>query len=249
MPVTLNSSKLIIAAFIIPWEMKHRMVKALMIPAVISSTISTIGHFIGNDLGALKSIPFGLVQLALYALFAVNCHRLVLIGENAVPEYGLLGWSLRETRFFGWSIGLYVLYILAMVLPLLLVVIINMFFTTPGANNWLEYAQYLALIPATYMMARLSLIFPATAVDERHDIAWALKLSEGNGWKLTIVVGLLPWILTYLKSLLIRMDANALEVFATSMAGFILLAIEIAALSLSYNELSGNTAASVEVAQ
>jgi len=235
MPESLPVSKLILAAIVIPWEMRKRMTRALIIPVTVSSIIGAFLHYAGEDLGVTGSIPFGLIQLALYSIFAITCHRLVLIGSNAVSDYGILSWSRRETRFFLWSIGLSVLYALGMMLPMMLFLIAGSLIIDSDPNNWVKYSSYLFLIPATYIFSRLSLIFPATAIDEHSHPGWAWELSRNNGWRLTFIVGILPLVLAHLESLLLRENATLPEVILLTVFGFILLAVEIAALSLSYN--------------
>ena len=82
------------------------------------------------------------------------------------------------------------------------------------------------------------MIFPATAIDERPDIKWSWDISQGNGWRLVIIVGILPLATGLILYLLERTDSTLIEDLVLSLIYFIVLIIEIAAVSLSYQELS-----------
>ena len=79
---------------------------------------------------------------------------------------------------------------------------------------------------------------PATAVDRNVDLKWAWRLTKSQGWRLFIVVAILPWIISELVALLYRGDATAVETVVLTFIGTALFAVEIAALSLSYRELT-----------
>jgi len=53
-----------------------------------------------------------------------------------------------------------------------------------------------------------------------------------------VIVGFLPWALSYLPPLLYRSDATTVELVVLTVAGIALFAIEIAALSIAYRELT-----------
>lgn len=59
---------------------------------------------------------------------------------------------------------------------------------------------------------------------------------------LTLIVGVLPWILYYLVNLLLRDNATFVEYGVVRIIGFFLLAVEVVALSFSYKHLVGSEA-------
>ena len=46
----------------------------------------------------------GLIALPLYAVFATIVHRVVLLGDHALPSRWGIFWTERETRFLGCSL-------------------------------------------------------------------------------------------------------------------------------------------------
>ena len=67
---------------------------------------------------------------------------------------------------------------------------------------------------------------------------WAWNLSKNNGWRLTFVIGLLPWVSYFLVGFLLRENATWVEEFIVLLISFIFLAVEIVALSFSYKHLT-----------
>lgn len=43
-----------------------------------------------------------------------------------------------------------------------------------------------------YVLCRLMMMFPATAVDRRPNLKWSWDLTEGNGWRILLATALLP---------------------------------------------------------
>jgi membrane-anchored glycerophosphoryl diester phosphodiesterase (GDPDase) len=104
--------------------------------------------------------------------------------------------------------------------------------------TWTEWMSEAAKILALYVSARLSLVFPATAIDKRPDLKWSWNLTRNNGWRMVVVVGVLPWVIGMIVGVLYRENATVLETIVLSTLGIALFAVEIAALSLSYRELT-----------
>jgi hypothetical protein len=123
----------------------------------------------------------------------------------------------------------------------LLIMVVNAWGMIAGPDSvelkWTEQAVRVALL---YFLARLCVMFPATAVEKRPapDLSWAWQLTRGNGWRLMIVVGALPWLFSLLIGAVYRSEATTFEWVLVGLLGMALLAVEIAAVSISYRELS-----------
>lgn len=232
-------------AIIIPWHKRATMFRALLgisVMLIMANLIEPLGR---KELGWISTfisvVFFGLA----FALFAVTCHRLILLGDRSVPKYGLIRWSSRETRFVGRTLLIYLCAWVAAVVPSILA-----FQFIPYAlalrPSWVMFAiSFFAIIalPA-YLFARLSVLLPATAVDERPRFAWAWDITRGNGWRLFLVVSVLPVALWlgpgYLVNYLVaHLPKHSVIVYLLIYAaGCVLWVIEIAALSLSYQHLT-----------
>jgi hypothetical protein len=177
--------------------------------------------------------------------FIVTCQRLILLGDESVARFGPLKWTWRETRFVGWFVAIVACIIwisipAGILLELLLLPFdeFSSYLDELPSDSWISY---LLAAPFFYVMARWSLVIPATAVDERPDLRWAWRCSRGNGWRLVLVVWLLPWAISSAHELLVREQSTLIEDVLSFALWLVLFVIEIAALSLSYRELSQNT--------
>jgi hypothetical protein len=103
-----------------------------------------------------------------------------------------------------------------------------------------EWGMHVVKIPALYVFARLCVLFPAAALDRNPTLRWAWDLTRRNGLRLMVVVGVLPWLFSNLVYYLYRDDATRVEWVALTVAAVALFAVEIAAVSISYRELSGD---------
>jgi hypothetical protein len=137
---------------------------------------------------ALVLKPF---QLLLGTMCAVSCHRLVLIGDEGIPNSSGLFLSARELRFIGWSLALGLIFaafvVFSALLGIALVVVLS---AAPRTFTQVLVGATLAscLVLALYVCGRCSLIFPATAIDRRASLRSAWTLSEGNGWRLMLLI-------------------------------------------------------------
>lgn len=260
MPTPLPVLKIIPEAFVFLWNKKTRFLTAMCSPAIILFCIIILGVLFVFFLTKVGSFEFpffiGLIIFLIstiivsapYVLFAIICHRLVLIGNEGVPKFGLRTWARREWWFLAYVILLPLVYLLttAVLSPLIIglskefQINFKTYQTVFGEIDVSQGLNYLILITATYFFSRLCLLLPATAVDRDVDVDWAWQISKGNGWRLMIVVGVLPWVFSYLKDFLIREDATIVEILFFILISFILLAVEIVALSLSYKHLTEN---------
>ncbi len=185
-----------------------------------------------------------LVSIPFYVLFAITCHRIALIGDDDVAAYGHLAWSPRETRFLGWSVVIPMVYLLLIIIVPITLGLLYMaipdfkeFVSDVDESFWQGFL-YLLILPCTYIVARFSLIFPAIALDRKVDTTWAWNLSHHNGWRLTVVVGIMPWVFAFIEELLLRDGATLAEELFVILIGLLLLTVEIVALSFSYKHLA-----------
>ncbi len=233
--IRLPVGKVLVQAFLTPWALRHELIRALSVPA-ISLIMLHISEPYVRDLGNLVLLVYVLIGSVAYVLFAVTCHRIVLLGDQPVPRYGIIKWSMRETRFLFWLLGIYVVGFT--IFPL---AAFSTMYVAISEYYWLLVLLLLLLlivILGCYVLARLSLIFPATAVDQRPDIKWAWGRSSDNGWRLVVIVGLLPFVTSLAQKLLERENSTIIEDVLWPLMYILVLIVEISALSLSYKALN-----------
>ena len=205
MPTSLPLLKILKETFQWVWDKRLRFLRALLIPALAIIALSYLPDLVQMaektdessilDDGLIRWLII-FIQWTPYVLFAITCHRLALMRAPDVPAYGMLKWTRRESQFMGWILIIIIIYIASysvIYIPLSEIfgessegITVSMLFESP-----LEYVSY---ILAMYIFSRLSLLYPATALNNQVNLQWAWALSRNNGWRLTLLIGGLPFI-------------------------------------------------------
>lgn len=242
MTAQLNVAKVALGAFLIPWWNRAAFGRALVIPLAVLVTFTLSWYFAGEHL-PMPDVTSWVLYVAywfLFVPFAVTSHRLVLLDAQTIASRMVPRWSWRETRFFLWmaAVGLIFAGMVYGVATFLLSLWMPWMPEIEPNSTWFQWSVVAAKLPAFYVFGRLCLIFPATAVDRKVDLKWAWASTRKNGWRLVLIVGVLPWLVSSAVTLLYRENATALETIVLTVLGCALIAVEIAAISLSYRELT-----------
>ena len=222
------------------WEV---LLKAIAVPAMM---VAAVNVFFRQQEPSMLMFPFMLLSGAFGMMIAVSCHRFVLLGQDALPSRWGVYWTARETRFLGWSLGI------SMIGAGLMIVVGSVAFmvfrTTGGAGGAfagltgaelpvvaLAFGGILGM-PMMYIMARLSLVLPATAIGERPTLEEMWQLSRSNGWRMVLVM-FLPSLFLVPLSLwgLTLLDDGMLSRFIWAFMLTVLGVFGIAALSKSFS--------------
>ncbi len=240
-PAKLDLGRIIAEAFALPWRRRGAFAKALAVPA-----LAIVAMQIGWGLKEGQvSQPVGWAAWAgygiLWILFAVACHRLVLLELRDADIAVVPGWGRRETVFLSRIVILSVLSMAAVWVALMIVgtVVANVFSTA------LFEAVFpsLTLLVGTYLFARFAFLLPAAAIDAPTTLDRAWRQTRGNGWRMLIVVGVLPWTLHYAAEFVGGEDRGMAWGIVITAVATILMAVEVSALSLSYRELAADDSA------
>ena len=104
--------------------------------------------------------------------------------------------------------------------------------------NQNEWVLFLICIPGLYLLGRVSLLFPAKAIDEKIDLKKSWEITKNNGWRIFVIIGFYPWILGMIIWLVWgREEASLFEDVISSLLTVLILALEVVALSFTYKEL------------
>lgn len=229
--------RIIAAAIFFAWSYRAEFLRAISIPLLALAVVW------GAWITFTEKLPWGFAWgIALlyglsFSFLAVTCHRLVLAdpAERFKPLAAKPGY--REIKFLGWLIVIY------LIKALVVVILLNVFQDAvgrwfvqdgTGVSGW---GKQLLSVPGLYVLARLSLILPATAIDQRAGLRWSWSRTRGNGWRIFVVVGLFPWLMEEVFDLVVREEASAVEQAVWFILAYVVIAIELAALSLTYREL------------
>jgi hypothetical protein len=191
-------------------------------------------------------LTLGFIPAAILA--TVACHRIFILGEKSMFDQSIVWWSSREWRFIGWGLligllgGLFALPIMVFLLPLIMSYVAGMDWTNWTLNAGSDQlvvpnvVLFLIGLPIVYLISRWSLVFPATATDQRPSLSWAWTVSTGNGLRVLVLIGLLPVVADFVFGLLPQFDSLVYSVLVTVVWLYV-AAVEIALLSLSYKAL------------
>ena len=186
----------------------------------------------------LLSLLYTAIHGCVFILFAITCHRYILLGDNGIAKFGIIEWRWREWRYVGWAIVAYFYLFVVILLAGMLAVTLSEILPWSGGAYYYGVISFISVLPGMYVFARLSLVFPATALDRNVTWDWVWDLTQGNGWRLVFVIGLFPLLLSILPALLVGI--HFLLDFMLIIVSIVLLAVEVTALSLSFKYLVKN---------
>jgi hypothetical protein len=236
--------KILFDAFALVWFRRTIFMRALWLPFLLMLVLAGAWDFSETSLPSGFKWVYALAYYFLLVLFVVNCHRAVLLNSQRMNEWAIPKWSWRETRFLGWTACIWIIAVVCgMVVSVIAFTIIGNTmprFLEPGSlkpSTLMLISGYFVKIIYAYIFARVCLMFPSIAVDRRLNFQQAVKLSRGNGWRLAIVVSVIPAAIKIITNIVYREDASAWEYMLWLTLTSALLTVEIAALSLSYREL------------
>lgn len=217
------------------WDKRYSLLNSLVIFSIILSIINILTDvIIDNNYQIYLFYILCVFQSILLTFFAVTCHRVILMGSNSVPKYGMFSWTNRETKFLLWGILIILIFMLTAIL--LMIIPINLLEISLLKNIILNsFLTSIFLYPAFYLFSRISIILPATAIDKKHNFNWALDFTENNGWRLTVIIGALPLILWHVIDWFL--GYNIYVDFLVYFFSHMLAIFEITALSLAYKYL------------
>jgi hypothetical protein len=234
--------------FLIPAQHTREFCKPLAVPGLVLAVFTLGWQLTRSGLPAAVGWALYSVYVAAFTVLAVSCHRLVLLGPSPAPLIPKLRWGLRETKFLGWIVVLAVIFVVGRLLLMLVIanVLLLTFFQGTAINaegppnvgaGWLKAADYIAIVISAYVVARFSVVLPATAIDDKVNLRWAWQESARNGWRLAVLVGAFPWVLFRGVDLMYRENATLPELAILVVLSVLASMLGIIALSLSYQDL------------
>jgi hypothetical protein len=233
---------IIFGAFQLSWLHGYRLAQVVAAPSLALILIGIYWVYAGQPLEVYTSVVWVLLYAMAFTPFAVACHRVLLIGEDSLARYGVMGWTKREFRFLVWLVvsalvGLFVMTIGIMILGGILAKALT--FPREDWEGWVGWILITGCgLLGSYITARLSLILPSIALEHRYRISEIWRLSRSNGWRLTVVLAGFPWLLNYLQGLAVPHEVPFFAAVLGSTVYCVFLIVEVAALSLSYKALS-----------
>ncbi len=244
--IKLKNTLPVISTFLEALSLPHKHNRELLkagLPLIIAGVLLIIFNHIlpGTEGGGLKKILSIILYIGLFlsaVIATVACHRIFLLDNDVVGESGLFSWTGNEIIFLGWwmFIGLAVILF---AIPLLLITIpVSVLFSEIVLVE--QIVSYGAAVPLYYVASRLSLVLPSSAIDiHGKSFRWSWGISSGNGWRLTLLIGFIPFFANFLFGLLPDFDSIIFKLFQGAL-WLVVGVVQIGLLSLSYKFLVSN---------
>ncbi len=166
------------------------LVRVALVPLAMS--ILLYGLQLALRGSTVVAILVELLLLVPYTLFAVSWHRTVLLGQAAPPMPMAPVWQSRHWRFLGYTL---IVTAISYGFTLLYGPFVAPIVTDGSAPSpWLGLLLMFMLLFGTYVVLRLSFVFPAVAVDESYRFADSWRHTKGQGLRLmaAMFLALLP---------------------------------------------------------
>ena len=168
--------KVIIGAIDCFAEYKLALFKALLIPMLILIALDTI---VTMEIAAGYAAIISILALLLHVVITILTHRIILLGPDSIAEWGFKEWTMRATCF--------TLYLIVYLVPV--------FFTLVPYIGWI-----IVVGGWCYIASRLSLVFPAIAIDD--------DVSFKQSWNLTKKYKLLMFLVVVIAPALVGLSAS-----------------------------------------
>lgn len=227
------------------FSVKHyRVLLKVGLPLLITHILFAVfSHFVAidfaNPLLVILTVVFVVAYLLSSVMAVVGCHRIYLLGSDVVEKEPILNWTGNEIKYAGWWV-LVGLCAMLIAIPLMLVIIpVFMSSSVSVFENQNLLIAIIAIIdiPIYYIVSRCSLVLPSSAIGVHgKQLSWSWKLSSGNAWRLTLLIGSLP-ILTNLIYDFLPAFTSLLPKLFLGICFLIIGAVEVILLSISYRFL------------
>jgi len=223
-------------SLIIPWQRRITIFKSLIFTAFLLALLSYLLE-LQSEMKFTMIAFVWIIQSLVFTVFAVTCHRILLLEESSISKYIYFRWTMRETKFLGWTIVTYLC-----LGAIITVTGTSVFALVQALDGWVEKSSlqllpFLPLIPGLYVLSRLSVLLPATAIDENHNLSWAWQMTKRNGWRLLLLVGILPFLISFRSIVFSLINYPLLNILLDVIGYLIFGVIEIALLSFSFRFL------------
>ena len=204
-------------AFGYVYEFRKPFSKALLLPIII---LSVLGVIPVQEHGFALMVLLTILPLFIYTVLAITTHRIILLGPDSVSEWGVYVPRKREFHFILYSVGLGLLMAPFGFLALIPTI------------GWV-----MAIVAIIYMMARLSLVFPAIATDQGWSFSDSWKATKNHQVLMIIVVAIFPFVISIPEKLLSYVPYAGLLV--NLLSAFTMVFV-VAALSVAFQVITEN---------
>ena len=221
----------------IPSRKSAPIIRIMLVPAILILIIGMILDYHNMQEKGLFFWVMAIMQGLFFTIFAVSCHRIVLNPPENIASLKPIYWGFAETKFLFYSTGLGLVSCVAIIAATITIISINFAVDFRISKDWGILMGALFLIPTGYLVARLSLVLPAVAINKKLSFAESWKKSIGNGWRLFILLTAFPCMTSLVISQLPSGTKSVFISFISWSISIFVVIVEISLLSLAYFQL------------
>lgn len=210
--------------------------KALLLPFLFIAVATIIGSLIPHVIAYIVVMIFIFMQVV---IIAVTTHRIILLGAESVPTWGMYKFTFREYYFAAHAVGIFLMFFALM--QLIPSIIAN--YQLASIAGWMMglCVSILALALILWFIGRLALVFPGIAINQGISFRMSWELTEKHQQRMFMTIAVLPFVLAITIGLLNAILSfipvlNILTIFLP----FLEVVIVIAMLSVSYRYIFQN---------
>ncbi len=215
-------------------ENRILLMRALLKLFVLLAILYVIQISVRNEVLSFICV---VLTMGVNTLFAVTVHRILLLGPDSVPTWGLMQWTRRETFFLLHFLGL-----MLVALPLTLI------HANPIAEPQVVSISMIGYIALCWLWGRLSLVFPAIAMDQDVSFKYSWVHTRNYQGVMFGVVIIFPVLLSIFTTILnfiplmLKNPETYIEYFSqikiiSNIVITLATVFVIAALSVAYKEI------------
>ena len=216
-------------AILFIWNNIKHIADSIKVPCVLTLIIETLNNPGPEKVNLFWALSF-IVQTYLYIVIVVRLHRIFLLNETESSLQGSLKWRKNNTNYLLTSLAI---GLIAAVIAAPFIFCFTLIFGVSEANS--EIYMYVIMIPAGYVLSRISLVLPSVAINDKIDFSESWRISKGNGWKVFILLTIIPIVFNAITDILYFDHIALRPIYA--LLGIIFLIIEVIIFSNTYKKL------------
>lgn len=178
-----DSKKVVIGGIVYTTHYFSRLSKALYIHFIYSIILISI-----TLIPEISIYVVALVKVLLFiptTLIAITTHKIILEGSDSIPEKGLFTFGERERRFIGYGI-----LVVILILPTIAFAFIP------------KIGIFIFFILASIIISRLSLIFPAIAIEKEMGLKESWDITSSHKMMMFSAVIVFPAVIGFAEYLI-----------------------------------------------
>lgn len=176
-------------------------------------------------------------MLIVMSIVVVAYHRTFIMDIKDVETTKVFRLTSREWRFIGWYFA--ISFFIGIVVAVFMFMFIGLI--KEGNLNTTRIIMFSLYVPISYVASRWLLVLPAASVDDdQASLSFAWALSENNGWRVMLLIFILPIMLELIQYLFLSFDFLPLTIISI-LLGIVTIILGIGVISLSYSYLRINT--------